>query len=357
MSKNHQNKTAWVLVNVGTPEHPSNIEVEKYLKEFLDDPKVIDLPFLLRKILVHAIIVPFRSPRSAKKYRQIWTPDGSPLLIHMNRLVDKVRAVAPEDTDVFGLMRYGKPALKTFLQQLPEKQYNEVIVLPLYPQHADSTTGSVEQLVSSFHDNSRNRTSTSNSKSSNSVRVIDQFYDHPGFLDSFAERMQSLDLSAFDHILFSYHGLPVRQIQKGHPEHQVADCTCQRSMPSHGHHCYQATCYATTRLLANRTGIAPGRCSTSFQSRLSRNWMKPFTDETLIRLATEGKKKVLVVPASFVADCLETTLEIGIEYRELFLENGGEELVMSESLNGSDRWVETVTDLFTHLPAETNRSQ
>lgn len=376
MTINQQQKTAWVLVNVGTPEHPSTIEVKKYLKEFLDDPKVIDLSFLLRKFLVHAIIAPFRAPISAKKYRQIWTPEGSPLLIHMNELVQKVQAVAPENTDVVGLMRYGQPALKEFLQHLPGKKYGEVVVLPLYPQHADSTTGSVEQLVSAYLSKTRNATSNTGSSGSRSnagssgntshshsdgtgsngsstrLRVIDQFYNHSGFIDSFAERMQAHGLPAFDHILFSYHGLPLRQILKGHPDKPVADCSCQQSMPDHGHHCYRATCYATTRLLSARAGIEPGRCSTSFQSRLSRNWMMPFTDETLIRLATEGKKKVLVVPASFVADCLETSLEIGMEYKELFIENGGEELVMTESLNSSNKWVDTVVELFTGRSAE-----
>lgn len=340
--------TAWVLVNVGTPEHPSTGAVRKYLREFLDDPKVIDLPFLLRKFLVHAIIVPFRAPRSAKKYSQIWTAEGSPLLIHMNQLVQKLQDLAPAGTDVFGTMRYGRPALKHFLQELHAKQYNKVIILPLYPQYADSTTGSVEHLVESVRKQQSQLQSLPRDipgKSSTTPRIIDQFYNHPGFLASFAEQIRALDPSTFDHILFSYHGLPLRQLHKGHPGQAVNDCNCHLVMPAHGNHCYRATCYATSRLLAAAAGIAPESCSTSFQSRLSRNWMTPFTDETLIRLAREGKKKVLVIPASFVADCLETTLEIGMEYRELFIENGGEELVMTESLNSSDRWVKTVHEL------------
>ncbi len=336
MTGNTPQKTAWVLVNVGTPGSTSTRSVKKYLREFLGDPKVIDLPFLLRKFLVHAIIVPFRSPRSAKKYEQIWTSDGSPLLIHMNNLVKKLKMIAPTGTDVIGLMRYGQPALKDFLFDLSEKEYSEVVVLPLYPQYADSTTGSVEQLVAAVR---------THPGINITIRIIDQFYDHPGFVASFAERIRSHDPSAFDHVLFSYHGLPLRQLKKVHPGQPVVGCDCHHRMPGHGHHCYRATCYATTRKLAEAAGIAPDRCSTSFQSRLSRNWMTPFTDATLKRLATEGKKKVLVVPASFVADCLETTLEIGMEYRELFIESGGEELHMAESLNTSNRWVETVKDL------------
>lgn len=333
----NQHRTAWVLVNVGTPEQPVTGAVRRYLREFLDDPKVIDLPFLLRKFLVHAIIVPFRAPRSAKKYRQIWNDQGSPLLIHMQQLVEKLQARAQAGTDIFGCMRYGQPALKDFLQNLHTKKYSKVIVLPLYPQYADSTTGSVEQLIASVGKQTTN--------SVPGIRIIDQFYDHPGFIASFAERIKVHDPSSFDHVLFSYHGLPLRQLQKGHPEQTVTECKCHHTMPEYGHHCYRATCYATTRLLAEAAGIAHDRCSTSFQSRLSRNWMQPFTDETLVRLATEGKKKVLVVPASFVADCLETTLEIGMEYKELFIENGGRELVMTESLNSSDCWVETVEAL------------
>lgn len=340
-----QQKTAWVLVNVGTPEQPSTGAVRRYLREFLDDPKVIDLPFLGRKLLVHAIIVPFRAPRSARKYRQIWTSEGSPLLLHMNSLVEKLQAVAPADTDVFGYMRYGQPSLKDFLKKVQEKPYNEVIILPLYPQHADSTTGSVEQLVALIREQSDKRTNQPNSQNI-SIRIVDQFYDHPGFTTSFAERITAHEPSAFDHVLFSYHGLPLHQLQKGHPEAPVSGCNCDLTMPAHGHRCYRATCYATTRQLAAAAGIESDRCSTSFQSRLSRNWMTPFTDETLVRLAAGGVKKILVVPASFVADCLETTLEIGMEYRELFIENGGEELVMTESLNSSDQWVGTVKALF-----------
>jgi protoporphyrin/coproporphyrin ferrochelatase len=324
-------KEAWVLVNVGTPDDPSTAAVRRFLSEFLNDPKVIDLPWLWRKLLVNLIIVPFRAPRSAKKYRWLWTEEGSPLLHHMNELVKKLQQLAGDRADVFGAMRYGSPSLEKLVDELQESRYSAVKYLPLYPQWADSTTGSVQQVIFS--------------RDKAGVKMIDQFYDHPGFLECFGRIIQGHDPKGFDHVLFSYHGLPLRQIRKSHPEVPVQGCSCEKEMPSHGNYCYRATCYATTRLLAEKCGIPGDRWSVAFQSRLSRNWMSPFTDEYLVELAGSGKKRVLVVPASFVADCLETTLEIGHEYRELFRDAGGEELVMTESLNSSDEWAGVLYDI------------
>jgi ferrochelatase len=320
----HAKKEAWVLVNVGTPDDPSTASVRRYLSEFLNDPKVIDLPWLARKLLVNLVIVPFRAPRSAKKYKWLWTEKGSPLLYHMNELVKKLQQRAGKRADVFGAMRYSNPSLEELVGELQKRGYSAVTCLPLYPQWAESTTGSVQEVI--FRSDAAG------------VRVIDQFYDHPAFVDCFAGIIQKHDPEKFDHILFSYHGLPLRQIRKSHPEVPVEGCSCEKEMPSHGKYCYRATCYATTRLLTDKLRIAADRWSVAFQSRLSRNWMSPFTDERLVELAKTGKRRVLVVPASFVADCLETTLEIGHEYKELFLEAGGEELVMTESMNSSDEW-------------------
>jgi protoporphyrin/coproporphyrin ferrochelatase len=324
-------KEAWVLVNVGTPDDPSTASVRRFLGEFLNDAKVIDLPWLTRKLLVNLVIVPFRAPRSAKKYRWLWTEEGSPLLYHMNELVKKVQQLAGDRADLFGAMRYGNPSLGELAEELKAAGYSRVTYLPLYPQWADSTTGSVQQVVFS--------------RGAKNARVIDQFYDHPGFADCFAGIIRRNDPGRFDHVLFSYHGLPLRQIRKSHPEVPVEGCSCEKEMPSHGKYCYRAACYATTRLLVEKCGIAADRWSVAFQSRLSRNWMSPFTDERLVELAESGKKRVLVVPASFVADCLETTLEIAHEYGELFLKAGGEELVMTESLNSSNEWAGVVYDM------------
>ena len=340
-----QNKTAWILVNVGTPDAPTSGKVRKYLREFLDDPAVIDLPLPLRKFLVHLIIVPFRAPRSARKYREIWTGNGSPLLSHMEDLVGKLQHKAPAEVDVCVVMRYGNPSLQELLQNLVDENYDSATFLPLYPQFANSTTGSAEQMIVKFL-----KGSTAPAR----VRTIGQFFDHPGFIKSFTDRILSSHPETFDHILFSYHGLPLRQIQKCHPEVATQQCNCAFEMPDHGHSCYRATCYATSRLLTSSTGIPAEKCSTSFQSRLSRNWMTPFTDETLVELAQAGKKRVLVIPASFVADCLDTTLEIGMEYRELVLSNGGGELTMVESLNSSGQWAQTILQLFLEANVQAN---
>lgn len=327
-------KKCWVVINVGTPDYPSTGAVRRYLKEFLNDPKVIDLPWLVRKILVNLIIVPFRAPRSAKKYKQLWTDEGSPLLQHMNELTKMLKSAAGDNVDVYGVMRYGKPSLTDFLDNLNDVTYDLVTFLPLYPQYAESTTGSVIELI---------RKKTEN-RGVNTV-VIEQFYDKPQFIKNFSDNIKSYKPESYDHILFSYHGLPLRQIQKCHPGKNVADCNCEQEMPDDGKKCYRAACYATTRLLMSEAGIPADRCSTSFQSRLSRNWMSPFTDEEVVRLAGNGKRRVLVVPASFVADCLETTIEIGEEYRELFVFHGGEQLGMVTSLNSSKKWVEGIRSM------------
>ncbi len=249
----------------------------------------------------------------------------------MNELLNKVQLLAGERADLFGVMRYGNPSLRVLAEELKAAGYKQVTYLPLYPQWADSTTGSVQQEVF-IH-------------GAATAKIIDQFYDHPGFINCFAGIIRRHDPGRFDHVLFSYHGLPLRQIRKSHPDVPPEDCNCENEMPSHGKYCYRATCYATTRLLAKNCGLPADRWSVAFQSRLSKNWMSPFTDERLAELVKSGKKRVLVVPASFVADCLETTLEIAYEYNELFLKAGGEELVMTESLNSSDEWAGVLYDM------------
>jgi ferrochelatase len=331
VDNNTTGKEAWVLINVGTPDNPSTCAVRRYLREFLNDPEVIDLPWLTRKLLVNLIIVPFRTPRSAKKYQWLWTENGSPLLHHMNELVKKLQLLAGDNIDVFGAMRYGNPSLEKLLEDLKNTGYSSITFLPLYPQFASSTSGSVIQLI--------------NSRYKGEFTIVDQFYNHQRFIETFSNIISKYNPDSFDHILFSYHGLPLRQIQKCHPGTEVKNCTCETEMPLHGSHCYRAACYATTRLLAASAGLAKHKYSTSFQSRLSKNWMTPFTDKRLIELARIKAKKVLVVPASFVADCLETSLEIGEEYRLLFLEEGGEKLVMTESLNSSPEWTEALYDI------------
>ncbi|MBN2638204.1 MAG: ferrochelatase [Bacteroidales bacterium] len=329
-------KKAVFLVNVGTPDRDDVPSVRRFLSQFLNDRRVIDLPWLLQKILVNLIIVPFRAKNSTKLYKRLWTSKGSPILIYLNNLASQVERILGDEYKVFPTMRYGKPSLLKALKEVKETQVDELIVFPLFPQYASSTTGSVVQFV-------MNEVKTWNTIPE--VRFVGQFYDNPGFLAAFTRQILFYHPEKFDHVVFSYHGLPLSQVNRVHPEIKENTCSCSVEMPSHGSLCYKAICYQTSRLLAKNAGIEPQNYTVSFQSRLSKNWLEPFTDTVLEKLIREGKKKVLVVSPAFVADCLETTVEIGYDYKELFLKNGGEELVLVESLNDNIDWAKTVASL------------
>lgn len=329
-------KTAVLLVNVGTPDSPSVGHVRSYLFQFLNDRRVIDLPLIPQKLLVNGIIVPFRAPKSAKLYRALWTPEGSPLIVISRSLQRKLQASLGESHVVFLAMRYAKPNLKEVLETIQRKGFKKLVVAPLFPHYASSTTGTVVQrvmeIVKSWYVIPE-------------IRFIGQFYDHPKFIEAFCNRALKYNFSEYDHILFSYHGLPNSQVNKTHPGIDAKSCTCTTEFPEHGKFCYKATCYETTRLLAAKLGLDPRKYSTAFQSRLTNNWLEPFSDEVIIRKAKEGAKKILVLAPAFVTDCLETTHEIGVEYQELFEEHGGEKVDLVESLNDQPLWVELLSEL------------
>lgn len=325
-----------LLINTGTPDSPEVKDVRRYLSEFLNDKRVIDLPWLIRKVLVNLIIVPFRAPRSATLYRKLWTDKGSPLKFNLENLVEKVQRLVADEYTVIGAFRYGNPSLKEILGNMKMDPPEQVIVLPLFPQYASSTTGSAGEFVM---EEMKTREVIPE------VRLAGQFYSHPAFIDAWTEQVSNYDPRRFDHILFSYHGLPMRHIQKIHPGSDCRQCNCPEKFPENRGFCYKATCYETTRLLAEKLKLNPGKYSTSFQSRLSKNWLTPFTDSTIKNLALSGNKKLLVVAPSFVADCLETLIEINEEYQEVFKNNGGEEFVLSECLNSSDKWAEAIVKI------------
>jgi protoporphyrin/coproporphyrin ferrochelatase len=329
-------KTAVLLMNVGSPDRPSLWPVWKYLSRFLNDKYVIDLPWLLRKFLVNMIIIPFRAGKSTRLYKEIWTEKGSPLICYSLKMRDALQNASDNNYEIFLAMRYGKPDYMEVLQKIQQEKYTRLIVFPLYPQYALSTTGTALNAV---------QKEVSKRKMAIELIKIDQFYDHPFFIDAMAKQAEKYEPERFDHIVFTYHGLPVRQIEKCHPGIKIKNCNCHLSMPEYGHHCYRATCYATTRLLAERLGLKPERYSTSFQSRLSRNWMKPFTDKVLLSKLKEGKKRILVIAPSFVTDCLETIYEINKEYRNLFTNAGGEELQLVEGLNSHQLWIEAMKNI------------
>lgn len=329
-------RKAVILANVGTPDKPTPGAVFRYLTEFLNDPRVIDLPWLGRKLLVNGIIIPFRFLNSTKLYKQLWTDKGSPLLYLTDSLAKKLENELGTEYRVFTGMRYGQPSLRKTMQQIKKEGFDEVIIVPMFPQYASSTSGTASekilQTISSWNVIPQ-------------TRFIGQFYDHPAYLDAFVQQAAQYNMAEYDHILFSYHGLPDRHVNKTHPGISVQQCSCEIQMPDHGTYCYKATCYQTTRLLAERLGIAPEKFTVAFQSRLSKNWLTPFSDKVVEELAKAGKKNVLVFAPSFVTDCLETIIEIGDEYEEIFRENGGEKLHMAEALNDAGVWAKALKTL------------
>ncbi len=331
-------KTAVILANVGTPDEPTVPAVRRYLFQFLNDRRVIDLPWLLQKFLVNVIIVPFRAPKSTKLYQMLWTSKGSPLLTISIESREKLQKRLGENYEVFVGMRYQNPSLKTTLQTIKEKRFDKIVVLPMFPQYASSTTGTISQLVN---------TEIARWNVIPELTIVSQFYDNPGFMKAFAAQIRKYKPEEFDHIIFSYHGLPFSQTDRVHPAIKTINCNCEVEMPEHGRFCYKATCYETTRLLAKELGLPKSAYSVAFQSRLTKNWLKPFSDKEVIKLAKEGKKRVLIAAPAFIADCLETIVEIGVEYQYLFEENGGEKIQLVESLNANADWIETLADLVT----------
>ena len=326
-------KTAVLLINLGTPDSPSVADVRKYLFQFLNDPRVIDIPWLLRAILVNLIIVPFRAPKSAKIYKELWTNDGSPLLIHGKIVTQKLQERIASKADVFFAMRYQNPSINSVLEEIRKKNYAKIIVIPLYPQYASSSTGStlekVMQVVSKWWVIPE-------------ITLVSQYYDEAGYLDAFAERGRAHINDNYEHILFSYHGLPERQVDKVYEKGPCSDHHCEDQLDEENAFCYKATCYETTRQITSRLNIPKDKYTVAFQSRLDKNWLEPFSDKVVEELAKKGIKKLLVFSPAFTADCLETTIEIGSEYKEIFEEHGGKHLQLVESLNDHPIWIDTL---------------
>ena len=325
-------RTAVILVNVGTPDSPSVKDVRKYLSEFLNDRRVIDLPWLMQKLLVNLIIVPFRAPKSARLYSKLWGTNGSPLLHYSENVKSKLQTQIGESFTIFTAMRYGSPGLGSVIENIKYQQFKKIVLLPLFPQYASATTGSVFQY---FFRKIRNWNTFPE------VHCINHFHDHRAFVMAFASNIQKYKVGkVWDQVIFSFHGLPLNQINKIHPEVDCNSCPCSLEKIEEGRLCYRASCYETARLIAFELGLSSDNYSVSFQSRLTKNWMTPFTDQVLIENAKAGKKKILIAAPSFVTDCLETKIEIEKEYDLLFQNHGGEKLQLVESLNDNDLWIE-----------------
>jgi ferrochelatase len=326
-------KTGVLLLQLGTPDSPSTADVRKYLREFLMDARVIDVPYVARQLLVNGIIANFRAPKSAKLYKEIWKEEGSPLLIYGKELRTVLQQKLGDDFIVDLGMRYQQPPMKAALERFRKAKVKRLILLPLYPQFASSSTGSSLQFA--FETIAKWEVMPE-------VHAVSSYYDHPEYIRLWAEKGKALNDGSFDAFMFTFHGVPWRHIRK-------TECggTCQDgpkecpAINSENHVCYRAQCFANARAVRDLAQLPVDKTYINFQSRLGRDpWLTPYTDETLIRLAKEGKKRILVFSPSFTADCLETIHEVGAEYNELFRHHGGEELVLVPSMNSDKGWIE-----------------
>ncbi len=328
-----------VLVNVGTPDSPSEADVRRYLAEFLSDPHVIDLPAPMRWALLRFIILPFRPAKSAHAYRQIWTERGSPLLLHTQAQRDSLQRELP-DCEVVVAMRYGAPSFSDAVAQLKANGVEHVTVVPLYPQYALASSRSAEERWAQV---AAGLPST----------VLPEFHDERGFIEASAARItETVAQARGEYVLFSYHGLPV------HQHAPVCDVGCARKVEPCGPltpssaHCYRGQCHATTAALVKRTGTT--NYSTSFQSRLKgRKWISPYTDEVIVQLAQQGVRRLVVACPSFVADCLETLEEIGQRAAASFRAAGGESLTLVPAVNDSPVFIRAVAQRVRESQART----
>ncbi|SIO22868.1 ferrochelatase [Algoriphagus halophilus] len=332
-------KTGVLLVNLGTPDSTSTGDVRKYLREFLMDGRVIDIPFIPRWMLVNLIIAPFRAPKSAAEYRKLWTDRGSPLLFHTVDLKEKLVEKLDSSEYVVSMgMRYQSPSIESALEELMKKKVKKIIVVPLFPQYASATNGSVIDRVMEI---------ARGWQIIPEITFVSNFIDHPLFLKAWKELGQEMmEKKKYDRFLFSYHGLPERQIKKGSVDNYCQLGACCNKYSSSNQFCYRAQCFQTTRMIAAELGLPEDKVDTCFQSRLGKDpWVQPYTEDMIKKLSSEGVKNVLVFSPAFVADCLETTVEVGQEYKEQFEEQGGDHWDLVPSLNSEDTWVDCLVDL------------
>lgn len=329
-----QNK-ALVLLNLGTPDSTKISDVRKYLKEFLSDPRVIDINPVARWLLLHLFILPFRPAKSAEAYNTIWTKEGSPLLMHTKNLAKKVQKLAGDSVHVTYMMRYQQPSIPSVMETLKEKGFDKITVVPLFPQYSSAASGSAMEAVYSWMKGSWNVPE---------IEILSEFYQEPEFIESFAEiGTKTLDQFKADKIMFSFHGLPERHCTKSDESPDKSHCLkkpdCCESITGANRRCYKAQCFATAQQLAEALKLKKDQWEIAFQSRLGRTpWITPYTDERICQLPSEGIRKLAVFSPAFVADCLETLEEIAIRAESDFIQNGGEELQLIPSLNSEDIW-------------------
>ncbi len=328
-------KRGIVLMNLGSPDSASVKDVRRYLNEFLMDGKVIDVPYLLRFLLVKGIVVPFRAPKSAHAYGTIWTKEGSPLVVFTQQLQQQLQYCVDEPIEI--AMRYGNPSPATAFDNLMKRQpgLEEVLAIPLYPHYAMASYETAVDFAKNIH---------KKNKYPFKLHFIKPFFDEVGYINAMAENIKPFLNEAYDQILFSYHGVPKRHIKKTDPTTchclQVNNC-CEVPSPAHTR-CYRSQCFTTTKLIATALHIPKEKYSISFQSRLGKGWLQPFTDIRLQQMPKEGIKKLLIVCPAFVSDCLETLEEIEERGKEIFMQAGGTSYAMIPCLNTNKLWINTL---------------
>ena len=324
-----------LLVNLGSPDSPSVKDVKKYLTQFLNDKYVIDINPVARFFLVTFIIVPTRSKNSAKLYEQIWTKEGSPLINHSKKQKELLQKELGDDYVVELGMRYQNPGIESAFKRLVEQKVESITAIPLYPHWASSSTETsiveIKRVAKKF--------------GFGNLKMIEKFYDDENYLNALVYVAGGYNMNEYDYFIFSYHGLPERQITKIYPNHCEVNDKCCSVISEKNKFCYRAACYFTTRELVKRLNIPEGKYVSSFQSRLDDKWLKPYSDKVIEEKAKEGIKKILLFSPAFVADCLETIYEIGIEYDHVFKKHGGEKLQLVESLNENTKWIEALKKL------------
>ncbi|TXD39312.1 ferrochelatase [Lujinxingia vulgaris] len=321
-----------LLVNLGSPDSTETGDVRRYLREFLSDPRVLDINPIQRSALVNLIIAPTRAPKSAEAYKEVWTEQGSPLIVTTYRVRDLLRERIDLPVEVG--MRYGNPSAESGIRALMAQGVTELFLIPLYPHYAMS---SYETAVAKVQDTM--------DAIAPKLRLVVQppFYNDPQYIDAVLERAKDALAKNPDHVLFSFHGIPERQVKATDPSGcfclRMENC-CETRHPAHSF-CYRHQCFTTAKMLAAKAGLERDQWSVSFQSRLGRDpWLKPYTDFVLEELPSKGVKSIAVFSPAFVADCLETIEELGMEGKEEFIKAGGKDYDLVPCLNDSTLWID-----------------
>ncbi len=334
-------RCGFLLINLGTPDSPRVPDVRRYLREFLSDPRVVDVNALLRWLFLNFVILPRRPAQSAAAYRLIWTERGSPLLVHGQDLVEKIRKAVGKEVHVELAMRYQNPSIASALDRFQRNAVDHVVVFPLFPHYSSAAWGSaVEKLFAEA--GKRWNVPT--------IQVVPPYYDHPAFIEAHAAvASEGIDDMNRYRVVMSFHGLPERHCVKSDAtrgRHCLQTGSCCDEIVAANQNCYRAQCFATARALARRLELPSASWEVTFQSRLGRSpWIKPYTDVRVRELAQSGVERLAVLSPAFVADCLETLEEIGIRAKVDFVRHGGKDLRLIPSLNSEDTWVRAVLEI------------